>query len=74
LAATLSGTTLSFAAATWACARAEEVKTSARSSPSVAVGALATEKRLFRNTPPDCLVGALFEKKFCDINERLNPF
>jgi hypothetical protein len=55
-------------------ARAEEVKTSARSSPSVAVGALAVEKRLFRNVPRACLVGALFEKKFCDINERLNPF
>jgi hypothetical protein len=46
----------------------------ARSSTSVLVGALAVEKRLFLNVPRERRVGALFGKKFCDINERLNPF
>src|SRR6516225_2893394 len=41
-------------------------------SSSVAVGALAAEKRLFLNVPRERLVGAPFSKKFCDINERLN--
>jgi len=40
----------------------------------VAVGALAAEKRLFLNASRKRLLGALFGKKLCVINERLNTF
>jgi hypothetical protein len=39
-----------------------------------AVGSLAPKKRLFLNVRWERLLGSLSGKKFCDINERLNPF
>jgi len=39
-----------------------------------AVGSLAPKKRLFLNVRWERLLGSLSGKKFCDINERLDPF
>jgi hypothetical protein len=38
------------------------------------VVSLALEKRLFLNVRRKRLLVSLSGKKFCDINERLNPF
>jgi len=39
-----------------------------------AVVSLAPKKRLCLNVRPKRLLVSPFGKKFCDINERLNPF
>jgi hypothetical protein len=39
-----------------------------------AVVSLAPKKRLFSQCAPEAPIGVTFGKKFCDINERLNPF